>query len=107
MINFKTNVEHPHKPLLHHLKSIKEWISPEVSDRYPIAKSSWSILQDFHHNPSVLISDPALISLACIQLSLHSLNHYLFEALSLSIRIVCTSQPTAVSNFEQVLFPGK
>ena len=34
-------------------------------------------------------------------------NHYLFEALSLSIRIVCTSQPTAVSNFEQVLFPGK
>ena len=29
-------------------------------------------------------------------------NHYLFEALSLSIRIVCTSQPTAVSNFEQV-----
>ena len=32
-------------------------------------------------------------------------NHYLFEALSLSIRIVCTSQPTAVSNFETVLFP--
>ena len=32
-------------------------------------------------------------------------NHYLFEALSLSIRIVCSSQPSAVSNFEQVLFP--
>jgi len=32
-------------------------------------------------------------------------NHYLFEALSLSIRIVCTSQPTAVGNFETVLFP--
>merc|ERR1719336_3741745 len=32
-------------------------------------------------------------------------NHYLFESLSLSIRIVCKSNPTAVANFEQVLFP--
>ncbi|XP_071743151.1 exportin-2 isoform X2 [Lepeophtheirus salmonis] len=32
-------------------------------------------------------------------------NHYLFESLSLSIRIVCKTQPTAVSNFEMVLFP--
>ncbi len=32
-------------------------------------------------------------------------NHYLFEALSLSIRIVCSSQPSAVTNFETVLFP--
>ena len=32
-------------------------------------------------------------------------NHYLFESLSLSIRIVCNSQPQAVGNFETVLFP--
>jgi exportin-2 (importin alpha re-exporter) len=32
-------------------------------------------------------------------------NHYLFESLSLSIRIVCKSQPSAVANFEGVLFP--
>lgn len=32
-------------------------------------------------------------------------NHYLFESLSLSIKIVCRSQPQAVSNFETVLFP--
>jgi len=32
-------------------------------------------------------------------------NHYLFESLSLSIRIVCKSNPAAVANFEQVLFP--
>jgi len=32
-------------------------------------------------------------------------NHYLFESLSLSIRIVCKSNPAAVQNFEQVLFP--
>merc|ERR1719219_1984488 len=32
-------------------------------------------------------------------------NHYLFESLSLSIRIVCKTNPAAVGNFEQVLFP--
>merc|ERR1719195_1070525 len=32
-------------------------------------------------------------------------NHYLFESLSLSIRIVCKTNPAAVANFEQVLFP--
>lgn len=32
-------------------------------------------------------------------------NHYLFESLALSIKIVCTSRPGAVENFETVLFP--
>ena len=32
-------------------------------------------------------------------------NHYLFEALCLSIRIVCSSQPGSVGSFETVLFP--
>lgn len=32
-------------------------------------------------------------------------NHYLFETLSLSIKIVCKTNPQAVSSFEQVLFP--
>jgi len=32
-------------------------------------------------------------------------NHYLFESLSLSIRIVCKTNPQAVGSFEQVLFP--
>jgi exportin-2 (importin alpha re-exporter) len=32
-------------------------------------------------------------------------NHYLFETLSLAIRIVCKSNPDAVPNFEEHLFP--
>lgn len=32
-------------------------------------------------------------------------NHYLFETLSLAIRIVCKTNPTAVTSFEDVLFP--
>lgn len=32
-------------------------------------------------------------------------NHYLFETLALSIKIVCSQTPEAVSSFEQALFP--
>ncbi|GLV36439.1 Chromosome segregation 1 [Carabus blaptoides fortunei] len=32
-------------------------------------------------------------------------NHYLFESLSLSIKIICKSNPSAVTSFEEVLFP--
>ncbi|PNF40478.1 Exportin-2 [Cryptotermes secundus] len=32
-------------------------------------------------------------------------NHYLFEALSISIRIVCVADSNAVTSFEEVLFP--
>ncbi|XP_046736247.1 exportin-2 [Diprion similis] len=32
-------------------------------------------------------------------------NHYLFETLSLSIKIVCKTNPAAVASFEQALFP--
>lgn len=32
-------------------------------------------------------------------------NHYLFESFSLAIRIVCTTNPGAVTSFEDILFP--
>ncbi|XP_020707492.2 exportin-2 [Athalia rosae] len=32
-------------------------------------------------------------------------NHYLFETISLSIKIVCKTNPAAVASFEQALFP--
>ena len=72
MVNFKTTFEHPHKYLLHYLKSLKEWFTPDVWERYPIAKKSWSLLQDFYHDPSIISLDKSLISLACIKLALQS-----------------------------------
>lgn len=32
-------------------------------------------------------------------------NHYLFETLALAIKIVCTAEPSAVTSFEEALFP--
>ena len=36
---------HPHKYLLHYLKSLKDWMSAEVWAKYPVARVSWSLLQ--------------------------------------------------------------
>lgn len=46
-----------------------------------------------------------VLSQVCKNPSKPHFNHYLFEALTLSIRIVCKSNSSAVSSFEQALFP--
>lgn len=45
MCQFGVKFTHPHKYLLHYLKSLKDWMSAEVWAKYPVAKVSWSLLQ--------------------------------------------------------------
>lgn len=47
-------------------------MSPEVWAKYPVAKVSWSLLQDLYHDPRVLEPDPSLTAIACIQLALET-----------------------------------
>ena len=73
MVQFHTKFVHPHKYLLHYLKSLKDWISPDVWDKYPVARTSWSLLQDSYHDSNVTLdTDPELLSVACIQLALQT-----------------------------------
>ena len=72
MSNFQTSFELPHKTLLHHLRSLKQWMSEDVWEKYPIARTSWCILQDFYHDPRVATLDCSHVSLACIVLALQS-----------------------------------
>lgn len=72
MSNFQTSFELPHKTLLHHLRSLKQWMSEDVWQKYPIARTSWCILQDFYHDPRVTKLDCSHVSLACIVLALQS-----------------------------------
>lgn len=73
IVRFQTNFVHPHKYLLHYLKSLKDWISPDVWNKYPIARTSWSLLQDSYHDSNIIIdTDPELLSVACIQLALQT-----------------------------------
>ena len=58
---------------MHYLKSLKDWISPDVWNKYPIARTSWSLLQDSYHDSNIIIdTDPELLSVACIQLALQT-----------------------------------
>ena len=73
MIGFQTQCQHPHKYLLHYLKSLRDWMSGEVWETYPLARTSWSLLQDAYHDTElVLDTNPSDLSLACIQLSLQT-----------------------------------
>lgn len=72
MCQFGVKFSHPHKYLLHYLKSLKDWMSAEVWAKYPVARVSWSLLQDAYHDPRVLEPEPSLTALACIQLALET-----------------------------------
>jgi hypothetical protein len=39
MSKFQTSFELPHKTLLHHLRSLKQWMSEDVWLKYPIART--------------------------------------------------------------------
>ena len=73
MLQFQTRLTHPHKYILHYLKSLRDWISPDVWKKYPIARSSWSLLQDSYHDSKIVLeTEPEVLSLACIQLALQT-----------------------------------
>ena len=73
ILRFQTNFDHPHKYLLHYLKSLRDWISADVWNKYPIARTSWSLIQDAYHDSNlVLNTDHELLSISCIQLALQT-----------------------------------
>lgn len=56
--------------MLHYLRSLQAWFGEEEWSKYPVAKTSMALLQDFHHSPAILDYPPNLIAIACINLSL-------------------------------------
>jgi len=72
MVKFQVKFSHPHKYLLQYLKSLRDWMSTEVWAKYPIARTSWAMLQDLYHDQRVLDTDPPIIALATIQLALET-----------------------------------
>ncbi|XP_015111531.1 cyclin-Q isoform X2 [Diachasma alloeum] len=70
MLKFQVNPIHPHKYLLHYLRSLQAWFGEDEWSKYPVAKTSMALLQDFHHIPAILDYPPNLIAIACINLTL-------------------------------------
>nr|CAI5848621.1 unnamed protein product [Callosobruchus analis] len=70
VLKFEVGTVHPHKFMLHYLKSMEGWIGKEQWESIPIARAAASFLQDFHHDPSILDYDPRHVAVACISLAL-------------------------------------
>lgn len=45
MLKFDFSVVHPHKYMLHYMKSLQDWFGPVVWNSLPIAKTSAAFLQ--------------------------------------------------------------
>ncbi|XP_030766511.1 cyclin-Q [Sitophilus oryzae] len=70
VLKFEANTVHPHKYMLHYLKSMESWLGKNTLESVPIAKLSSAFLQDFHHDPAVLDYQPQHIAISCISLAL-------------------------------------
>ncbi|RZF38991.1 hypothetical protein LSTR_LSTR003734 [Laodelphax striatellus] len=70
MLKFEVQTVHPHKFMLHYLKSLQGWLKPEDWKRVPLVQASYAFLQDFHYDPSILDVKPEHIAIAAIHLAL-------------------------------------
>jgi len=51
--------------LVHYLKTLEEWIGYN-----PTARLSWALLQDFHHDSSIVTYPPQAVALGAMQLAM-------------------------------------
>lgn len=69
MLKFDSNIVHPHKYLLHYLKSLQGWFHPTEWNSMPIAKTAAACLQDFHHSAAILDYKPSHIAICCLSVA--------------------------------------
>ncbi|XP_065167315.1 cyclin-Q [Atheta coriaria] len=70
ILKFEVTITHPHKFMLHYLKSLEGLLGKDVWNKFPIARTCAAFLQDFHLDPAILEYEPKHIAVACISLSL-------------------------------------
>lgn len=70
VLKFEVTITHPHKYMLHYLRSLEGLLGKDLWSKTPIARTSAAFLQDFHHDPSILDYEPKHVAIACISLSL-------------------------------------
>ncbi|ENN79461.1 cyclin-Q [Dendroctonus ponderosae] len=70
VLKFEVGTVHPHKYMLHYLKSMEGWLGKDTWETVPVSKLAAAFLQDFHMDPAVLDYAPQHIAVACISLAL-------------------------------------
>lgn len=76
VLQFRVSFQHPHKYLLYYMKSVCDWLSPELPQRVPFVRTAWSILRDTYHSDLCVSHKPQHLAVAVLYFSLqiHGLN---------------------------------
>ncbi|XP_055627564.1 cyclin-Q [Toxorhynchites rutilus septentrionalis] len=69
VLKFELSTVHPHKYMLHYMKSLQDWFGVKEWNALPVAKTAASFLQDFHHSPKILDHNPDHIAVCCLALA--------------------------------------
>ncbi|KAK7499537.1 hypothetical protein BaRGS_00009189 [Batillaria attramentaria] len=69
-LKFQVVFVHPHKYLLHYLKSLQSWFHRREWEETPIASTAWALLRDSYHSSMCLHSNPEHVAVAVIYLAL-------------------------------------
>lgn len=72
VLKFDLTTVHPHKYMLHFMKSLQDWIGVKEWNALPVAKTAASFLQDFHHSPKILEHKPDHIAICSLALALQA-----------------------------------
>lgn len=69
ILKFDLTTVHPHKYMLHYMKSLQDWFGVKEWNALPVAKTAASFLQDFHHSAKILDHKPDHIAVCCLALA--------------------------------------
>lgn len=69
ILKFDLTTVHPHKYMLHFMKSLQDWFGVNEWNSLPIARTAASFLQDFHHSSKILDYKPDHVAVCCLALA--------------------------------------
>lgn len=56
--------------LVHYLKTLEDWVGHNNWIKTPVARTAWSVLQDFHHDPAIISYPPQAVAIAAVKISM-------------------------------------
>lgn len=69
VLKFDLTTVHPHKYMLHYMKSLQDWFGVKEWNALPVARMAASYLQDFHHSTKIIEHQPDHIAVCCLALA--------------------------------------
>uniref|UniRef100_A0A182KA64 Cyclin-Q n=1 Tax=Anopheles christyi TaxID=43041 RepID=A0A182KA64_9DIPT len=69
VLKFDMTIVHPHKYMLHFMKSLQDLFGAKEWHSMPVARAAASFLQDFHHSPKIIEYKPAHTAVCCLALA--------------------------------------